>query len=236
MDEPGSAALRQIADAAWRETARLALSALSRRGGALGEAGRSLERTLDPGALPAGVAALARHFAVHAPEAVREELFEALDWELHTFRGGRKVETSHRLEAVEGVPVARAAIPVEQSGFGAEATAVDLDAPHSMGDLSRYANAYLGHTFVDDAIENARAVELHNGTAAEAMAALGRAARLPFIISPRRSCTSSCSSRRSATSSAGRSLVTTARTWSVTSRRRCGRRARGVALASIPRA
>lgn len=164
--------LQQIADDAWRETARLALSALARRGGALGETGRHLERTLDLAALPTGVDALAQHLAEHAPAAVRGALVEALDWELHTYRGGRKVQTNHRLERIESVPVVPAAIPVEQPGFDSQVMAMDVAAPHSMGDLSHYANAYLGHTFVNDAIENARAVELHNGSAAEAMAAL----------------------------------------------------------------
>jgi hypothetical protein len=165
--------LQEIADAAWRETARLALAALSRRPGALGEAGRALARTLDGTTpLPAGVSALAAHFAALAPETVRAALVEALDWELHTFRAGQKVETSHRLERVEPVANERAEIPAAQPGFDADVMAMDLAEPHSMGDLARYANAYLGSTFVNDAVDNDRPVDLHNGTAVEAMAAM----------------------------------------------------------------
>ena len=162
--------LLPIAAAAWRDTARLALSALSRRPGALGEAGRALARALDPDApLPVGVQALAARFAALAPEPVRAELVEALDWELHTFRGGRKVEASHRLELIDLAPPERLESPAAQLGFDVDVTAMDLAEPHSMGDLTHYANAYLGHTFVDDAIDEGREVALHNGTAAEAM-------------------------------------------------------------------
>jgi hypothetical protein len=166
-------AVRQIADDAWRETARLVLHTLARRPGELGEAGRNLERTIDLTApLPFGVDALARHLAERAPETVRAALTDAIDWELHTFRGGRKVEASHRLQPIEPVAGARFPIPPEQPGFDPEVLALDLAAPHSMGDLARYANAYLGNTFVTDAIDHDRFVELHNGTAAEAMAAM----------------------------------------------------------------
>jgi len=144
---------------------------LARRQGALGEAGRAIK--LDASApLPAGFSALAAHLAALVPEAVRAALVETLDWELHTFRGGRKVDTSHRLERFE----AGAALPVTtampQPGFDADVMAMDLAAPHSMGDLAHYANAYLGSTFVNDAIDNGRAVELHNGTAQEAVAVM----------------------------------------------------------------
>src|SRR5262249_7971579 len=105
------------------------------------------------------------------PEAVRAAIAEALDWELHTFRGGRKVETSHRLDRVDA-PDGDATLPAAQPGFDAATTALDLDAPHSMGDLARYANAYLGRPFANDAIEHARAVELHNGSMEEALATL----------------------------------------------------------------
>jgi hypothetical protein len=179
MLEDDSPELSRIAADAWRETARLALSALARRGGAVGDAGRALAKTIDVNApLPTGVDALARHLAERAPEEVRGAIVDALDWELHTFRGGRKVEVSHRLERIAHEDVTHAAASVdvtkasEEAGFGADAAAMDLTAPHSMGDLSRYANAYLGHTFVNDAADHARAVELHNGTAFEAMAAL----------------------------------------------------------------
>src|SRR5581483_3483163 len=94
------AVLRQIADDAWRATAQLAISALSRRPGALGDSARALQRTLDLGALPRGAPALAAHLAAHVPDAVRASAIEAIDWELHTFRGGRKVEVSHRLEPI----------------------------------------------------------------------------------------------------------------------------------------
>jgi hypothetical protein len=167
--------LRQIADAAWRETARLAVTALSRRHGALGEAGRMLAETLDGAApLPIGVPALAAHLAALAPEPVRAALLEAVDWELHTFRGGRKVETTHRLDRALPLPCERRDGPAEQPGFDADVMAMDLAEPHSMGDLTRYANAYLGTPFVNDAIQNDRAVELHNGSAAEVMAAMER--------------------------------------------------------------
>ena len=165
--------LLPIAAAAWRDTARLALSALSRRPGALGEAGRAVAGALDLDApLPAGVHALAARFAALAPEPVRAELVEALDWELHTFRGGRKVEASHRLELIDLAPPERLESPAAQPGFDVDVTAMDLAEPHSMGDLTHYANAYLGHTFVDDAIDEGREVALHNGTAAEAMAVM----------------------------------------------------------------
>jgi hypothetical protein len=172
----------QIAADAWRETARLALRALSRRKGALGDAGRALAESLDLAApLPRGVAALVQHLAERVPESVRPALVDALDWELHTFRGGRKVEVSHRLDLVDPNadapgpdapdPSTRPRDPVkEEPGFDPEVLALDLDVAHSMGDLARYANAYLGHTFVNDALENDRAVEIHNGTAVEAMA------------------------------------------------------------------
>jgi hypothetical protein len=176
-------ALQHIAEDAWRETARLILSALSRRPGELGEAGRTLAGTIDLGALPLGVPALARHLAERVPESLRPSpsLEDVIDWELHTFRGGRKVEVSHRLEPLEPLEPAalaardRAAVPpapLVMAGFDASVSAVDLAAPHSMGDLARYANAYLGHTFVNDAIDSGRDVELHNGTAAEAIAGL----------------------------------------------------------------
>ncbi|HEY3821556.1 MAG TPA: hypothetical protein VGL81_30525 [Polyangiaceae bacterium] len=178
MGSTSSSVLQRIADDAWRETARLALAALSHRPGELGEAGRALARTLDLSApMPEGVTGLAQSFADRAPEAVRAALLEALDWELHTYRGGRKVEATHRLEAiVEPLPPASSepsrAAAEPRPGFGDDVLAMDLAAPHSMGDLTRYANAYLGSTFVNDAIENDRPVELHNGTAPEAMAAM----------------------------------------------------------------
>ena len=166
--------LQEIADAAWRETARIALSALSRRPGALGEAGRTLARTRDPASpLPVGVPALAAHFAELAPEPVRAALIEAVDWELHTFRAGRKVETSHRLERLDPPPwEGREVRAAGQAGFDEDVMAMDVAEPHSMGDLARYANAYLGNTFVNDAIDQDRAVEIHNGSAAEAIAAM----------------------------------------------------------------
>jgi hypothetical protein len=171
-------ALQHIAEDAWRETARLILSSLSRHAGELGEAGRTLAGTIDPGALPRGVPALARHLAERVPESLRASLEDAIDWELHTFRGGRKVEVSHRLEPMEPAALDTAAVltaPRTMAGFDESVTSVDLAAPHSMGDLTRYANAYLGRTFVNDAIdaiEGGRGVELHNGTAAEAIATL----------------------------------------------------------------
>lgn len=185
---PLSHALQQIATDAWRETARIALAALSRRPGELGEAGRTLARTLDVAArLPVGASALAEHFAALAPESVRAALLEALDWELHTFRGGRKVEASHRLERVEPTASDHLEVPAEQAGFDADVMAMDLVEPHSMGDLARYANAYLGNTFVNDAIDNGRAVEVHNGTAAEAMAAMqaGGASAFHHLATPK---------------------------------------------------
>lgn len=171
-------ALQHIADAAGQETARGMLSALSRRPGDLGEAGRTLLRVLDMSALPKGVPALAQHFAERVPEGVRKALLEAIDWELHTFRGGRQVEVSHRLERIE--PPARdadaGAIAAKvQVGFDERVLSMDLTAPHSMGDLTRYATAYLGHTFVDDAIDadgKGRDVEVHNGNVADAIASL----------------------------------------------------------------
>jgi hypothetical protein len=176
-------ALQHIAEDAWRETARLILSALSRRPGELGEAGRTLAGTIDLDALPQGVPALARHLAERVPASLRPSpsLEDVIDWELHTFRGGRKVEVSHRLEPLEPAALAalaaleRAAVmtaPVAMHGFDESVSSVDLAAPHSMGDPTRYANAYLGQTFVNDAIDNGRDVELHNGTAAEAIATL----------------------------------------------------------------
>ncbi len=171
-------ALQHIADEAWRDTARLILSALSRRPGELGEAGRTLAGAIDLGALPRGVPALARHLAERVPESLRASLEEVVDWELHTFRGGRKVEVSHRLQPIEPAVVegiALTAVPPAMPGFDESVSSVDLAAPHSMGDLTRYANAYLGRTFVNDAIdgiEGGRDVELHNGTAAEAIATL----------------------------------------------------------------
>lgn len=168
-------ALQHIAEDAWRETARVILSSLSRRAGELGEAGRTLAGTIDPGALPRGVPALARYLAERVPESLRAALEDAIDWELHTFRGGRKVEVSHRLEPIEPASVDGVAVvngPRAMAGFDESVSSVDLAAPHSMGDLTRYANAYLGRTFVNDAIDNARDVELHNGTAAEAIATL----------------------------------------------------------------
>ena len=166
-------ALDQLADTAWQETARIVLSMLSRSPGALGEAGRSLASALDGAEpLPRGVPALARHFAERVPERVREALVSAIDWELHTYRGGRKVVASHRLERLESGPRGPFETPPEQPGFDASVSAMDLAEPHSMGDLTRYANAYLGRTFVDDAIGNGRPVAIHNGTAAEAMAAM----------------------------------------------------------------
>ncbi len=175
-------ALQHIAHAAWQETARGVLSALSRRPGDLGEAGRTLTRVLDMSALPQGVSALAQHFAERVPEGVRAALTEAMDWELHTFRGGRQVEVSHRLERLEPLATeagASAAVAAKAlAGFDERVLSMDLTAPHSMGDLTRYATAYLGHTFVDDAIdadgadEKGRDVELHNGTAADAIASL----------------------------------------------------------------
>lgn len=173
-------ALQHIADDAWRETARVVLAALSRRPGELGEAGRALAGTLDLGALPHGVPALARHLAERVPEGLRASLEDVIDWELHTFRGGRKVEVSHRLEPVapsklDGAAVAGLTAPRAMPGFDESVSSVDLAAPHSMGDLTRYANAYLGRTFVNDAIdavEGGRDVELHNGTAADAIATL----------------------------------------------------------------
>jgi hypothetical protein len=174
-----SSVFEQIAADAWRETARLAVAALSRRAGELGEAGRALAQTLDlREPLPRGVEALAQYLADRAPAAVRAALVESLDWELHTYRGGRKVEATHRLEAIEapepeGVETSGAPIRAEP-GFGEDAAAMDLDAPHSMGDVTRYATAYLGSTFVNDAVDHERDVELHNGTAAEAMAGMRR--------------------------------------------------------------
>ncbi|MEA2748992.1 MAG: hypothetical protein QOI41_3135, partial [Myxococcales bacterium] len=171
-------ALQHIAADAWRETARLILSSLSRRPGELGEAGRTLAGTIDLGALPRGVPALARHLAERVPESLRASLEDVIDWELHTFRGGRKVEVSHRLEPIEPAALDGAAVltaPAAMAGFDESVSSVDLAAPHSMGDLTRYANAYLGHTFVNDAmdaIEGGRDVELHNGTRAEAIATL----------------------------------------------------------------
>ncbi len=172
------AALQHIAEDAWRETARLVVSALSRRPGELGQAGRALAGTTDLEALPRGVPALARHLAERFPASLRASAVEVIDWELHTFRGGRKVEVSHRLEPID--PAALRKVTASTSsrampGFDESVTSVDLAAPHSMGDLTRYANAYLGRTFVDDAIdtvEGGRDVELHNGTAAEAIATL----------------------------------------------------------------
>ncbi len=175
-------ALQQIADDAGRETARVVLSALSRRPGELGEAGRTLLRTVDPGALPHGVLALAQHLAERVSENLRAPLLGVVDWELHTFRGGRQVEVSHRLVRIE--PTAGGAResppPQAMSGFDEAVQSMDLAAPHSMGDLTRYANAYLGHAFVRDAIDNGRDVELHNGTAAEAIAALTQSGAVTF--------------------------------------------------------
>jgi nucleoside phosphorylase len=171
-------ALQHIADAAWRETARVILSALSRRPGELGEAGRTLAGTLDLDALPRGVPALARYLAERVPEGLRASLENVIDWELHTFRGGRQVEVSHRLESIAPAAFEEAAFltaPQAMLGFDESVSSVDLAAPHSMGDLTRYANAYLGRTFVNDAIdaiEGGRDVELHNGTAVEAIATL----------------------------------------------------------------
>jgi hypothetical protein len=171
-------ALQHIADAAWRETARVILSALSRRPGELGEAGRTLAGTLDLDALPRGVPALARYLAERVPEGLRASLEDVIDWELHTFRGGRQVEVSHRLESIAPAAFEEAAFltaPQAMLGFDESVSSVDLAAPHSMGDLTRYANAYLGRTFVNDAIdaiEGGRDVELHNGTAVEAIATL----------------------------------------------------------------
>ncbi|HEY8076051.1 MAG TPA: hypothetical protein VIF62_18115 [Labilithrix sp.] len=163
--------LETLEDAAWRETARIAVAALARRPGALGEAARTLK--LDPSTpLPHGVPALAAHLAALVPEGVRAELERTLDWELHTFRAGRKVETTHRLEPVVPSAVDGFEAPAAQPGFDADVMAMDLSEPHSMGDLARYANAYLGNPFVNDAIANGRAVELHNGTADEAMATM----------------------------------------------------------------
>jgi hypothetical protein len=168
-----SSNIQRIADDAWRETARAAIASLSRRSGALGDAGRELARVdLREAVLPSGFAALADYLAARAPEGVRKAIVETLDWELHTFRGGRKVETSHRLEAIEETIDAPSQLPAAQPGFDADTAALDLAAPHSMGDLSRYANAYLGRTFVNDAIDHDRIVELHNGSAEEAMASL----------------------------------------------------------------
>jgi hypothetical protein len=168
-------ALQHIAEDAWRETARSILSALSRRPGELGETGRTLAGTIDLGALPRGVPALARHLAERVPESLRASLEDVIDWELHTFRGGRRVEVSHRLEPIAPAPLEGAAVltaPPSMPGFDESVSSVDLAAPHSMGDLTRYANAYLGHTFVNDAIDNGRDVELHNGTACEAITTL----------------------------------------------------------------
>ena len=179
-------ALQHIAENAWRETARVILSALSRRPGELGEAGRTLAGTIDLTAIPLGVPALARHLTERVPDGLRASLADVIDWELHTFRGGRKVEVSHRLEPIEPASVDGAAVPSTPrtlTGFEEGVSAVDLAAPHSMGDLTRYANGYLGRTFVNDAIdavEGGREVELHNGTAAEAMASLRRGGASTF--------------------------------------------------------
>jgi hypothetical protein len=171
-----SSVVQQIARDAWRETARLAVSALSRRAGALGEAGQAIARALDLDALdaqPHGVDALAAYLAALAPEAARRDVVAALDWELHTYRGGRKIEVSHRLDRLDVAPARAAGLdPIAEPGFDPSVLALDLSAPHSMGDLARYANAYLGHTFVNDAADNERSVEIHNGTAAEAIAAM----------------------------------------------------------------
>jgi nucleoside phosphorylase len=170
-----SPALRAIAHDAWRDTARTVVSALSHRPGELGEAGKALAHVLDDPALPLGVDALGQVLASHVPEHLRAPLLETLDWELHTFRGGRKVEVSHRLVPLTP-PLQEPAFGVVDTvgapGFEDDVLSMDLAAPHSMGDLSRYANAYLGRTFVNDVIHNARDVELHNGTASEAMLAL----------------------------------------------------------------
>src|SRR5690242_9172213 len=139
-------ALQHIGVEAWRETARLLLASLSRRPGELGEAGRTLAGTIDLDALPRGVPALVRHLAERVPESVRASLEDAIDWELHTFRGGRKVEVSHRLEPIEPAALDGASVltaPPAMAGFDESVSAVDLTAPHSMGDLTRYANAYL---------------------------------------------------------------------------------------------
>ena len=173
------AALRELADRARRETARMVLASLSRRPGDLGSAARELAASMDWNeVLPAGAAPLAKHLAARVREDVRASLIDAIDWELHTYRGGRKVEASHRLERLELQATGPVGVnAVAAPGFEAEVQAIDLDAPHSMGDLARYANAYLGAPFVSDALENDRVVELHNGTAAEAVASLrGRGA------------------------------------------------------------
>ncbi len=121
---------------------------------------------------------LSGYLADRAPAAIRAALVEALDWELHTYRGGRKVEATHRLEAIEGLEsegVEPSGQPAgAEPGFGEDVAAMDLGAPHSMGDVTRYATAYLGSPFANDAIEHGRDVELHNGTAAEAMAGMRR--------------------------------------------------------------
>jgi hypothetical protein len=180
-------ALQHIAEDAWRETARSILSALSRRPGELGETGRTLAGTIDLGALPRGVPALARHLAERVPESLRASLEDVIDWELHTFRGGRRVEVSHRLEPIAPAPLEGAAVltaPPSMPGFDESVSSVDLAAPHSMGDLTRYANAYLGCTFVNDAIDaiaGGRDVELHNGTAAEAIATLRERGASTFL-------------------------------------------------------
>ena len=84
---------------------------------------------------------------------------------------------SHRLERIDGTPEAEASAPARSvvaciAGFDPHVLAMDVAAPHSMGDLTRYANAYFGRTFVDDAIDNARDVEIHNGATREAVASL----------------------------------------------------------------
>ncbi len=164
---------------AWRETVQLTVESLAQRPGAVGAAVASLK--VDrvwlqsfPTTAPGMADAMADRLRATCGDDVAEAVKRDVDWERHTFRGGRKVETSFRFEPMEAGIDSQdcGSSPSPASGFEADIATMDVDASHSMGDLSRYAAAYFGQTFLDAVVERGCSLEMHHGNLEEALASM----------------------------------------------------------------